>query len=384
MSKNDNLQDNEVHMHPNKLLNQLLNPTLTGYDGREYFESLNKFSAIFHHKSIYLQNLDKSYPLGTFATEAINFIIDYKMKDLQPLVQKLHKNYQQVYLYSNEPLSLEVIYSFEQQIRAIDSHLESLTVFKSKLHKKHPFGFELTQENISAQEPLGETIASVITSYIEVCDALIAFYEQIYDFSKTWITEGSKQNEHDYSSAYEDYFYGGYFEYNATKKRNTIFSRSLSQFLDIKTLFATTEIPEYNKPIFSEIILFNCYLDLLQYDYFRALQNEHTVRICRNCKRAFLNTTKHHTIYCDRIAPNEIKKTCRQVGALNSEKEKIENSPIHQLYLRCYKKISARYRRNTITQDEYNELVADANKLKDDALKCEITIDKLEEIYNNI
>ncbi len=312
-----------------------------------------------------------SYPLGSFATESLNFIIDLKMKDLQPLIKKLYKDYQQAYLQNSELLSPEAIRSFEQQITVIDFHLEPLTVFKGRLNKEHPFGFE-------------DTIASVIASYIEVCDALIAFYEQIYDFSETWITKGSKKNGHDYSLAYEDYFYGGYFEFNATKKRNTILPRSLSQFLDIKTLFATTEIPEYDEPRFSEIILFNSYLYLLQYDYFRALQNEYTVRVCRNCKRAFLNTTKHHTIYCDQIAPNENKKTCRQIGALNSEKEKIANSPIHQLYLRCYKKISARYRRNTITQDEYNELVADANKLKDDALKGEITIDKLEEIYNNI
>lgn len=384
MSKNDNLQNVQAYIHEDSLISQLLNPTLAGYDGREYFESLSKFSAVFHHKNIYLQNLDKSYPLGTFATEAINFIIDLKMKDLQPLIRQLYNDYQQAYLHNTEPLSLEVIHNFETQIKAIDTHLESLTVFNDRLHKEHPFGLGITQDTMNQIDGLEDTIASVIASYIEVCDALIAFYEQIYDFSRTWITEASKQNGHDYSLAYEDYFYGGYFEFNAKKKRNTILPRSLSQFLDIKTLFATTEIPEYDKPLFSEIILFNSYLDLLQYDYFKALQNEYTVRVCRNCKRAFLNTTKHHTIYCDQIATNETKKTCRQVGALNSEKEKIANSPIHQLYLRCYKKISARYRRNTITQDEYNKLVTDANKLKDDALKGEITIDKLEEIYNNI
>ena len=384
MSKNDNLQNLQAYIHEDSLLSQILSPTLAGYDGREYFESLNKFSAVFHHKNIYLQNLDKSYPLGTFATEAINFIIDLKMKDLQPLIRQLYKDYQHAYLQNTEPLSPEAIRSFEQQITVIDSHLEPLTVFKDRLNKVHHFGFEINHDTINQIENLEETIASVIVSYIEVCDTLIAFYEQIYDFSRTWITEGSKQNGHDYSLAYEDYFYGGYFEFNATKKSNTILPRSLSQFLDIKTLFATTKIPEYDKPRFSEIILFNSYLDLLQYDYFRALQNEYTVRVCRNCKLAFLNTTKHHTIYCDQIAPNETTKTCRQVGALNSEKEKIQNSPIHQLYLRCYKKISARYRRNTITQDEYNKLVTDANKLKDDALKGEITIDKLEKIYNNI
>ena len=369
MSKNDNLQNIQTYIQEDSLISQILNPTLAGYDGREYFESLNKFSAVFHHKNIYLQNLDKSYPLGSFATGAINFIIDLKMKDLQPLIRQLYKDYQQLYLHNTEPLSLEVIHNFEHQIKAIDTHLEPLTVFKDKLNKKHPFGFEIIQDTMNQVDSLEETIASIIASYIEVCDALIAFYEQIYDFSKDWITKGSKKNGHDYSLAYEDYFYGGYFEFNATKKRNTILPRSLSQFLDIKTLFAATEIPEYDKPLFSEIILFNSYLDLLQYDYFRALQNEYTVRVCRNCKRAFLNTTKHHTIYCDQIAPNETTKTCRQVGALNIEKEKIENSPIHQLYLRCYKKISARYRRNTITQDEYNKLIAKASKLKEDALE---------------
>lgn len=384
MSKNDNLQNVQTYIHEDSLISQILNPTLAGYDGREYFESLNKFSAVFHHKNIYLQNLDKSYPLGSFATEAINFIIDLKMKDLQPLIKQLYKDYQQAYLHNTEPLSLEAIHNFEQQIKAIDTHLEPLTVFNERLHKEYPFGLEITQDTMNQVDGLEEAIASVIASYIEVCDALIAFYEQIYDFSKTWITEGSEQNAHDYSLAYEDYFYGGYFEFNATKKRNTILPRSLSQFLDIKTLFATTEIPEYDKPRFSEIVLFNSYLDLLQYDYFRALQNEYTVRVCRNCKRAFLNTTKHHTIYCEQIAPNETTKTCRQVGALNSEKEKIANSPIHQLYLKCYKKISARYRRNTITQDEYNKLIMKANKLKDDALSGSLSVENLKSEFKKI
>lgn len=384
MSKNDNLQNVHAYIHEDSLISQLLNPTLAGYDGREYFESLNKFSAVFHHKKIYLRNLDKSYPLGSFATEAINFIIDLKMKDLQPLIKQLYKDYQQAYLHNTDTLSLEAIRSFEQQITVIDSHLNLLTVFKARFHKEHPFGFEINHDTINQIDGLEETIASVIASYIEVCDALIAFYEQIYDFSRTWITEGSKQNGHDYSLAYEDYFYGGYFEFNATKKRNTILPRSLSQFLDIKTLFATTEIPEYDEPLFSEIILFNSYLDLLQYDYFRALQNEYTVRVCRNCKRAFLNTTKHHTIYCDQIAPNETIKTCRQVGALNSEKEKIANSPIHQLYLKCYKKISARYRRERITQDEYNNLYNIANKLKDDALSGSLSIENLKSEFKKI
>ena len=57
MSKNDNLQNVQTYIHEDSLISQILNPTLAGYDGREYIESLNKFSAVFHHKNIYLQNV---------------------------------------------------------------------------------------------------------------------------------------------------------------------------------------------------------------------------------------------------------------------------------------------------------------------------------------
>lgn len=108
------------------------------------------------------------------------------------------------------------------------------------------------------------------------------------------------------------------------------------------------------------------------------------MRVCRNCKRAFLNTTKHHTIYCDQIAPNETKKTCRQVGALNSEKEKIENSPIHQIYLRCYKKLNQRYNRRTITQNEFNKLITSIQQLRDDALNGTIELENYIYKINNL
>ncbi len=38
MSKNDNLQNVQTYIHEDSLISQLLNPTLAGYDGREYFE----------------------------------------------------------------------------------------------------------------------------------------------------------------------------------------------------------------------------------------------------------------------------------------------------------------------------------------------------------
>lgn len=136
------------------------------------------------------------------------------------------------------------------------------------------------------------------------------------------------------------------------------------------------ELPNGNR-VFGESLKFKSYLELLQFDYFKALQSEHTVRICNYCKRAFLQTTKHHTIYCDNIAPGYTDKTCREVGALNKQKEMVNNSPIHQLYKRCYKKINQRYNREMITLDEFNKLVSEIQLLKDAALLGELSIEKL-------
>lgn len=140
--------------------------------------------------------------------------------------------------------------------------------------------------------------------------------------------------------------------------------------------FDSMELPNGNR-VFGETLKFKSYLELLQYDYFKALQGEHTVRICNNCKRAFLQTTKHHTIYCDDIAPGYTDKTCREVGALNKQKEKIKNSPIHQLYKRCYKKLNQRYNRGMITLDEFNELVSEISNLRDNALLGGASIEEL-------
>lgn len=375
MAKIDNLQETT--------LATILDTPDIGYDGSEYFESLNKFPAVFYDKKMYLGNQEESVPLGTYSTEAINFIMTYKMKDLQPLIRQLFNTFDEIFIGKKKPLDLDSAQSLESKLREVDTHLECLSPFKDRLYKDHPLGFEITEKSL---KDLGnkELVSDTILAYIEVSDALITFYKQIYDFSKKWITEGSKHNKESYTDAFEDYFYGGYFEINTLKKGATIFSSSLSQFLNIKSTFAPTEIPEYEEPIFSEVILFDNYIDLLQYDYFRALQVNHTVRVCRNCKRAFLNTTKHHTVYCDRIAPNETTKTCRKVGALNHQKEKAINSPIHQLYYKCYKKLNQRYNRGTISLDEFNDLIGEILQLRDDALEGTISVELLIEELNRI
>ena len=199
----------------------------------------------------------------------------------------------------------------------------------------------------------------------------------MHPFSKRYITESSEVYNHNYAQAFEDYFYNE-ISISTAMSDSTILPTTILQATSVESKFCPIRLTEDNTVVFGETLRLNSYLELLQYDYFKALQLENTVRICRNCGRAFLQTTKHHTVYCDRIAPHYNDKTCRDIGALNKQKEKGQNSPIHQLYKRCYKKLNQRYNRGTITLDEFNMSIMIISDSRNQALSAVISLSEYE------
>lgn len=149
-----------------------------------------------------------------------------------------------------------------------------------------------------------------------------------------------------------------------------------SKFVNYKSL-------KTNENEIAELIAFEDYGSLLQHDYIKALQKGHTLRVCQNCERIFLQTTKYHTAYCDRIYKNT-NKTCRKIGPKLYHKEKVDKSPIHALALKCYNKVSQRYYRDTIDVDEYNNLMALVNKYKDDALAGKLDVIAYQDLLDKI
>ena len=77
-------------------------------------------------------------------------------------------------------------------------------------------------------------------------------------------------------------------------------------------------------------------------------------------------------MYCNRIAPGETKRTCRQVGAHRKEKRKNE-SPIHKEYFRAYNRLKARKSRGGISTDKWNRQGAMIQDWRDAALRGEFS-----------
>ena len=58
-------------------------------------------------------------------------------------------------------------------------------------------------------------------------------------------------------------------------------------------------------------------------------------------------------MYCERTAPGEESKTCREAGARAVFEKKIQGEAAWKLYKRAYKKYYARYMKGNMTEDEF-------------------------------
>ena len=89
----------------------------------------------------------------------------------------------------------------------------------------------------------------------------------------------------------------------------------------------------------------------IRFELFKVIQNNFVINKCENCGRLFIPATTNNNPY--QKARNEQKycnnlyldtgKTCKEIGATNKHKEKVEDSAILKEYKKEYKKIYGRH-----------------------------------------
>lgn len=88
------------------------------------------------------------------------------------------------------------------------------------------------------------------------------------------------------------------------------------------------------------------------------------LKVCKNCTRYFIASNKALN-YCENIAPNETKKTCRDIGRKNVFENSKESDPTLALYYKIYNRKSMMKSRNKDIS-KYN---TDFNKFKETGKK---------------
>ncbi len=101
---------------------------------------------------------------------------------------------------------------------------------------------------------------------------------------------------------------------------------------------------------------------------------------CKNCGKFFLLQNGYYTDYCDRIAPGETLKTCRDVGARKRFDEKVKQDPVWLAYQRAYKAHYARVTKKKMSKPDFAAWTEMAIALRTKALNKEIPFEEYERI----
>lgn len=124
-------------------------------------------------------------------------------------------------------------------------------------------------------------------------------------------------------------------------------------------------------PFLAEQMTFEDLVSFLYMDLYRGIAAGNIPRVCHNCKKWFLAIGGYDTVYCQRTAPGETERTCRQVGAHRKEKNGSELGYIE--YDKVYNRLKSRKRCGSITVEQWNQQVSYIQDLKEALLRGEIT-----------
>lgn len=124
-------------------------------------------------------------------------------------------------------------------------------------------------------------------------------------------------------------------------------------------------LPKQKEIAIVEQYTFPSLQDFLYVELGRAILCGNAPRQCRLCGNWFLHVHGDKNMYCERLAPDETGKTCREVGARAVFENKIQNDEAWKLYKRAYKKYYARVMKGSMTRADFSEWVSFASAKRD-------------------
>ncbi|WP_297301778.1 DUF6076 domain-containing protein [uncultured Oscillibacter sp.] len=112
-------------------------------------------------------------------------------------------------------------------------------------------------------------------------------------------------------------------------------------------------LPLQGSIVLAERYTFPTLRDFLYVELGRAILHGNAPRQCRLCGGWFLHKQGDRAIYCERTAPGQTEKTCREMGARMVFEKKLQDEDTWKLYKRAYKKYYARCMKGNMSEDEF-------------------------------
>ena len=109
-------------------------------------------------------------------------------------------------------------------------------------------------------------------------------------------------------------------------------------------------------------------IDFYVFDLMNGLHHGHAPSQCQGCGKYFLTTNGHIPKYCDGVAPQDDRYTCRQYGAMMHQKEQNKQHPVYRLFTTRTGTIRKHHQRGKISDDLRREALYLAGSYRDKAL----------------
>lgn len=108
--------------------------------------------------------------------------------------------------------------------------------------------------------------------------------------------------------------------------------------------------------------------DYMLVTFIELIKNNYSILKCKNCNKYFITYNRIETYYCDRQAPQDNTKTCKQYGAEKAwtDRTKDEND-WYNLYRKVYQSFQMKAKRNPNNpqlKQNFDNFRTDANKWK--------------------
>lgn len=334
-----------------------------------YFD---QFSIYFSGDTLLAGN--RKYHLGEIATEFLNLPSDF-FKSLQGRADEFVLAVREMVASKNEKASPAV----QEKLNEVFDLLIELPPYRDigidifTSYHMLPLLVEQKEkweEVITPGTEAAQGMEHFISAIEGIAHNLFAFITQADIMLEKYFEPLKRRNADAYGFAFATY-------YKNMLKMQPIFAPEidwgLSTEVTLNYLPANT-FDGTGKFVIAEQMQFTNLVSFLYADLYRGLMHGNCPRRCQNCGKYFLLTAGYNTCYCNNIAPGETSRTCRKVGAhRKAEREKASGTPAQQEYRKAYDRLKMRKARHKITVDEWNEKVALAQELRDEAEQGKLT-----------
>ena len=337
------------------------------YHNDHFFE---RFDVLFGKKNSIVAGVE--YPLGYFATEAMD-VDDALLEGLKKLTQQASREFDTF-------LTARTASSAGAAIQELDRAWE--LVRQLPLYNKIPYregrgssvsGIvrELRSDTQKLERLLivgaaeNEHLRRWHGVYDRLADDLKRFRYDTNDMLTDYFEELPSRRPEAYAAAFGECMESFREIYMQTEDDEDLaYMNGRRLNFQVNISFVVERDKKTGQPFMAERMTFEDLISFLYMDLYRGMAVGNVPRLCHNCGKWFLAIGAYDTVYCQRVAPGETTRTCRQVGAHRKEREKNGKDFAYREYARVYNRLKTWKQRGKISMEEWNRRVAYIQELR--------------------